>query len=99
MVNNKKDLRIECLNRYGTMTNGLEDILEFLLSERLISEMDIKGVKQSSSVAKELEIKLNELKHKSKLQLLEYEWNLLPVERIKIYIVTDRSSKEFTYNY
>jgi hypothetical protein len=96
---NKRRRQIECLERYAAYTNGLEDILEFLLAEKMISMQDVKTVKQAPDGAKEVEKLLFELQQLSKIQMLEYEWLLLPVERIKIHIVTDNVNKEFSFNY
>jgi hypothetical protein len=65
----------------------------------LILKEEIKGIRSAPNKAKDLQAKLSNLSKEGKLQLLEYEWNLLPVERIKISIVTDRVSKDFSYNF
>lgn len=66
--------------------------------ENLINDAQVKSIKQSADFAKELQLILKQLQTDSKLQLLEYEWSLLPVENIKIFIVTDRNQAEFVYN-
>lgn len=99
MIYKKKPLQVECLSRYGAHTSSLEDVMEFLHSEGLLSKADIKSIKQSASPSKDLEEAISILNMQGKFQLLEYEWTLLPVERIKLSIVTDRSNKEFTFNY
>lgn len=91
--------QIECLARYAELTSHFDDILEFLFSEKLVSRDLIRATKQNPDLPKEIEALLNSLQQDSKLQLLEYEWSLLPVERIKITLITDNLSKEFTFNY
>lgn len=88
---------IKCLERLNDLTGAMSEILGFLLSEKLISREEIKGIMESSDRVKMTSAKLAALQSEDKLQLLEYEWQLLPIERIKITIITDRSSKEFTY--
>lgn len=87
-----------CLQRLQEMTNQLGDILVFLKQENLIDEQKIKSVTTSPEYPKELQVILRDLQVRQKFQLLEYEWNLLPVENIRIFIVTDRDQKEFIYN-
>lgn len=89
---------IECLNRLQEMTGQLEDILSFLKQESLVDDNQIKSVKLSADHAKEIRGILQDLKVRQKLQLLQYEWNVLPVETICITVITDRNQKEFSFN-
>lgn len=89
---------IECLNRLQEMTGQLEDILSFLKQESLVDDNQIKSVKLSADHAKEIRGILQDLKVRQKLQLLQYEWNVLPVEIICITVITDRNQKEFSFN-
>jgi hypothetical protein len=90
---------IECLTRLQNLTGSVDEILQFILDEKLIEKEKVKDIKHSSDQAKELQIFLKNLSKTDKIQLLEYEWVILPVERIKISVVTNRSSKEFTFNF
>lgn len=91
---------IECLERYSDLMGGLGELLAFLVSEKLSSMEELNKIKgNSTSTCKAMCLLLKELQSKDKLQLLDYEWHLLPVERIKITLVTDRAKKEFVYNY
>lgn len=89
---------IECLNRLQEMTGQLEDILSFLKQESLVDDNQIKSVKLSADHAKEIRGILQDLKMRQKLQLLQYEWSVLPVETICITVITDRNQKEFSFN-
>ena len=91
--------KVDCLQRYGALTNGLQDLVEFLMSEGLLSKELLREINSSQNVSKEIEQLLFELQTNGKLQLLEYDWSILPVERIKILIVTNKLTKEFTFNY
>jgi hypothetical protein len=95
---NRKSREIMCLQRLQETTNQLGDILVFLKQENLIDEQKIKAIATSPEYPKELQGILRDLQVRQKFQLLEFEWNLLPVENIRIYIVTDRNQKEFVYN-
>jgi hypothetical protein len=96
MGNAKKE--IDCLQRLQDKSGSIDEILQFLVEEKLIDGDLVKKVKQSSDEAKEVHAVLSGLSKSDKLQLLEYVWHVLPVEIIKIYIVTNRNNKEFTYN-
>jgi hypothetical protein len=95
---NRTRSEIECLNRLQALTGQLFDIILFLKDEKLIDDNHIRTVKGSSDTSKEIQLLLKSLQKEGKFQLLEYTWNILPVETINIYIITDRNQKEFVYN-
>ena len=95
---NKIRREIECLNRLQQLTGQLFEIILFLKEEGLMDDNHIRTVKGSSDTSKDLQAMLRELQVKGKLQLLEYTWNVLPVENIIVYVVTDRNQREFVYN-
>lgn len=41
---------------------------------------------------------LNDLQKADKLQLVDYEWSILPFERLKLTLVTNTQRKEFEYS-
>jgi hypothetical protein len=91
---------IDCLARLQEMNGSLSEVFDFLLAEDLVHKDIIKGMKTSANIPKELQRLLRDLsKDGSKVQLLTYEWTILPVERIKVFVITNRNSKEFTWNY
>lgn len=89
---------IECLQRLQELTGQLEDILQFLKLENLVNDNQLKSVHLSADHAKEVQSILRNLQVTGKLQLLEYQWSVLPVENITIAIITDRNQKEFIFN-
>jgi hypothetical protein len=90
--------QINCLQRLQDTTGQLEEILQFLKLEKLVDDNQLKSVKLSADHAKEVQQILRHLQVTNQLQLLVYEWNVLPVENILISIVTERNSKEFGFN-
>ena len=90
--------QILCLQRLDDTTGQLEDILEFLKLEQLVDDNQIKSVRLGADHAKEVQQILRELQVTHKLQMLSYEWNVLPVENIMISITTERNHKEFCFN-
>jgi len=97
MNNSRKE--IECIARLQQLGSNVDNILTYLFNESLISKDDIQVIRRSPDSYKDIPLLLAKLSASGKLQLLEYEWVVLPVERIKIHLVTDKSSEEFTYNF
>jgi len=93
MRNTKRE--VECLKRLQQLSPVYEELVAFLVQEYLLNKEELKILKESSEQGKLLQAKLASLSEERKLQLLEYEWTLLPTERIKVNIVTDRGHKEF----
>ena len=90
--------QINCLKRLQDTTGQLEEILQFLKLEQLVDDNQMKSVKLSADHPKEIQQILRDLQVRNKLQLLMYEWNVLPVENIMVSIITERNSREFTFN-
>ena len=90
--------QINCLQRLQDTTGQLEEILQFLKLEKLVDDNQLKSVRLSADHAKEVQQILRHLQVTNQLQLLVYEWNVLPVENILISIVTERNNKEFGFN-
>lgn len=80
--------------RLHQLTPAYEELLQFLTQELLLTKEELKAIRSSPEQPKLLQAKLASLSADRKLQLLEYEWTILPVERIRITLVTDRGHKE-----
>jgi hypothetical protein len=91
--------QIKCLERYKDVMVVFDDIFAFLLEEGVITKDDAKGVQREAYQPKAMYTLLTRLSQQNLIQMLEYEWNILPIERIKILIVTNRNQREFTYNH
>ena len=89
--------KIEFLNRLFKLATCYDELIIFLKSEKLLSDFQLDELKNNSDKAKYLIELLEALKQKDKLLLLDYEWQLLPIERLKLTIITERVSKEFVY--
>ena len=88
----------ECLERLHALSPIYDEILAFLNQEQFITADLIKTIRMALDRHKLLQTILADLAKDRKLQLLEYEWNLLPVETIKVLIVTATSHKEFVFH-
>lgn len=91
---------IECLARYNILSNGgMEEIVALLKDEKLIQPEQVRVLFAQADIPKALHSILRNLSSTGTLQLLEFEWQILPVERVKITVVTDKVSREFSYGY
>ena len=86
------------MSRLDYLSGSKNEILGFLLLEKIITVDTIASVNKSPTPSKELQILLYDLQKTEKFQLLEYVWEVLPKEHISIMIVTDNVKKEFTYS-
>ena len=98
MQTETKKQEIECLNRIMAVNGSLDDLMSFLIDEKLLDRVDVRSIKTSSGPAKELQRVINTLKCSEKLQLVEYEWVILPNERVKLTLISDRATKEFGFS-
>ena len=76
----------------------MDEMINFLKEQRLINDFQVSAITNDSDKAKYLYNLLETLKKEDKLLLLDYEWSILPVERLKLTIVTERTQREFYYN-
>ena len=91
--------KIQCLNELFAKLNCRVEILQFLKDEKIIND-DVMA-----TILNELHLQhpnlvfnlLEELQQAEKVQLVDYQWNLLPKEFIQLTIVTDNAKREFTY--
>lgn len=90
---------IECLARLFKLTNCYEDFVDHLLDEKILSADRITDLKLELNKPKFLYETLKEAEKEDKLLLLSFDWALLPVERIRVRLVTTRNSRDFTYHY
>ncbi len=93
MRNSKRE--IECLKRLQQLSPVYDELVAFFVQEKLFSTEELKVLKESVEQARLLQAKMAALSTEDKIQLLEYEWTILPVERIKLSIVTSRGHREF----
>lgn len=94
----KRTKQIECLNRMEELNGTIQDIVSFLKDEKIITLDQVNLIRSSPMKGKELQLILADLAREEKLQLLEYEWVLLPFEHMTITVVTDSFKREFTYS-
>ncbi len=90
--------KIQCIERYAALVGDYGDLVDFMLEEKIMHDSQIAEFKKETQKALYL-WKLLAGERDKKIMLLDFEWSLLPVERLKITIVTERTSKSFGFNH
>ena len=90
-MNKKTKREVECLQHLHNHTPVFEEIIQFLGKEYLLTAEELKAIRTSPEKAKLLQGHLAHLSQNRTLQLLEYVWEILPVERIRITIVSNQN--------
>ncbi len=92
--------KIDFLNRLFDLIKCKITLLEYLRDEKLITDDTMQHLmsEHSSMHAQRLLAILDRLKGEDKLQLVDYEWTLLPHEHLKLIIVSNNNKREFEYN-
>ena len=91
-------MKVEFLRRLFALANCQDELINFLRTERLLSDFDVSAIANDSDKAKYVHNLLESLKQQDKLLLLDREWTILPVERLKLTIITERNTGEFKFN-
>jgi len=92
--------RVEFLNRIFDLLKCRTTILNFLKEEKLITDDAVQTLmnEHHSSHAIRIANLLADLAKQDKLQLVDYEWTILPVEHLKLTLVTTHTKREFEFN-
>lgn len=93
-------IEIECLKILNSKIECFNDMIDFLSKEKIIDR------NTTHKLAIELKLELPYALHKTlntaleeeTLQLVDYNWVLLPQETIAVTIITKHSRKDFTWN-
>lgn len=89
----------DVIKRLDELGYGIQQIVDFLLFEKLIKDEDVIAISKTADKHKMIMEYILKLKQEDKIQLLTFDWVIFPIEKIRIYIVTDRNSKEFEYKW
>lgn len=91
--------KIECILRLLKKEESYSDIANWLIEQKIVVLEDAKGQTREQEKAEFLYHALKKGVEIEKIQLLDYEWTVLPLEQIRITCVTEREKKEFTYGH
>jgi hypothetical protein len=91
--------KIEFLNRLFELLGCRTDILVWLKEEKLMSDDAVQTLlnENHATHAAKLASILAELQKADKLQLVDYEWTILPNELMKLTAVSRNTKKEWVY--
>jgi hypothetical protein len=95
---NKK--HYNCILRFMQKDEAFfNNISEFLIDERLIKSEELVGLSSEDEKAKFLLHALEVIQETETVLLVDWEWQILPVEYLKLLIVCDNMQKEFAYGF
>jgi hypothetical protein len=88
------------MNRLFDVLRCKAEILQFLKDERVINDDQMQSILHSNHTTHSTRIAglLDESLKADKLQLVDYEWTILPHERLSLTLVSQNAKKEFVYN-
>ena len=91
--------KVEFLMRLFAQTNCKEALMDYLQAEKIITyEQKLKILDAHfSSHPSYIVALLNDLAAVDKLQLVDYEWSILPQERLILTLVSTNNKKTFEY--
>lgn len=75
------------------------EITTFLIDERLLKQDQLINVDRPNDRAKFLVEALEQLLKDEVVMLVDWEWNILPVERLKLLIICETMQQEFTFGH
>jgi len=92
--------KIECVLRFMRKNESFYDELTtFLIDERLLKREELVKLDRPMERAKFIVSKLQSLLDTEAVDLVDWEWTILPVERLRLIIVTETQQKDFTYGH
>ena len=93
------DKKVKCMNRLFELLQCKNEIIEFLLKEKLVDveEKDHIVLSHVSGHAGKLFSILDNAMKEDKVQLLDFEWSILPKETLSLTIVTNMDKLHLNY--
>ena len=90
---------IDCITRLFKLTDCYSELVDFLIEEKIVTDGVLANLKLELNKPRFLHDILKQAEKDDKLLLLSFDWVLLPVERMRMRLITERSNKEFAYRY
>ncbi len=89
----------QCFGRLVEQGSCYSELKAFMLDEGILHKADLPLLVVSNNKSLYLANKLDEAKESGKIQLMSFEWTVLPSENINLLIITDRTNKTFTFTH
>lgn len=99
MKKNKRQVKVDCLNRLFELTSSRDEMIDFLQEEKIIGINEVMLIKNETDKDRMIYNTIKKACKEDLILLASFDWVLLPDEKIKIQIITTRSNKNFTYNW
>lgn len=90
---------IDCIARLFKLADCYDEMVDFLIEEKLINDSDLVNLRLDSNKPQFIYNLLKQAANDDQLLLFAFDWVVLPVERIRLRLVTKRTNKEFAYKY
>lgn len=97
-LSQKQKHEIAVLKKLIENSSLLDKLIPFLIEEKIISKKDSQLMLQQNAVSNIYELLSKSLKEET-LQMVEYTWQLLPIEICKIVIVGKKDKIECSMNF
>lgn len=91
--------RSECIKRLLALTGCYTEICEWFVENKFAEQITLESFTREQERADHILEELLKLERDDKLILLDFVWTVLPLEQIKIIVVTHKDMKEFTYGF
>lgn len=91
--------KIQFLARMEKANCLMSELCAFLREEKLISPDTVKDILRYPPDAQAIEMYLLLVKLTDRFDLIDWEWVVLPKERMKLTIVTHNGVKEFSHEF
>jgi len=89
--------KIECIARLLEKNHSYDEIAEWLVINKFTNKIALDNLTRDKERAEFIYNVLKQRQLDEDIQLLYFEWNILPQETIKITCVTNKEEKFFTY--
>ena len=91
--------KVQCLERLFDLLDCYSEMVDFLVDEKLISNEELKELRLSYHKAEMIYNTIKRSLKEEKLMLADFEWHILPEERIRLIFVSSKQRLEFTHNW
>ena len=90
---------IKCIIRFDELIRVPDSIRGFLIDEKIVNKEIYVGLLTRQEIAEATLIAIKKALKSEMISLIDFEWNVLPKEQIRVTIVTHNNSKEFTFGF
>jgi len=92
--------KVEMLDRLFALLKCKVDLLQFLKEDGVITDDAMQRLLHENHTQHSIRIHnlMEQAVIDGKLQLVDYEWSILPLELVKLTLISNRGKKEFEYS-